>query len=74
MRRSGAAVDFVTTDTYGVKRGFLDESGRKDTMLDPSFDAMWGTCAKFAGRSPHPILRATTIFHRMEHQLFAPVI
>jgi len=39
---SGAAVDFVTTHTYGVQGGFLDENGESDTKLDPSPDAITG--------------------------------
>jgi xylan 1,4-beta-xylosidase len=40
LKQSGAPVDFVTTHTYGVKGGFLDENGKDDTMLDPSPDAI----------------------------------
>ena len=39
---SGAAVDFVTTHTYGVDGGFLDEEGKGDTKLSPSPDAIIG--------------------------------
>lgn len=42
VRQSGAAVDFVTTHTYGVQGGFLDENGKSDTKLDPSPDAIVG--------------------------------
>jgi xylan 1,4-beta-xylosidase len=41
-KQSGAAVDFVTTHTYGVQGGFLDEEGKSDTKLDPSPDAIIG--------------------------------
>jgi xylan 1,4-beta-xylosidase len=41
-RQSGAAVDFVTTHTYGVDGGFLDENGKDDTRLSPSPDAIVG--------------------------------
>ena len=41
-KQSGAAVDFVTTHTYGVQGGFLDENGKSDTKLDPSPDAIVG--------------------------------
>ena len=41
-KQSGAAVDFVTTHTYGVLGGFLDEQGKSDTKLDPSPDAIVG--------------------------------
>jgi xylan 1,4-beta-xylosidase len=35
-------VDFVTTHTYGVDGGFLDEEGKEDTRLSPSADAIVG--------------------------------
>jgi xylan 1,4-beta-xylosidase len=38
----GAPVDFVTTHTYGVDGGFLDEQGKEDTKLSPSPDAIVG--------------------------------
>ena len=42
VKQSGAAVDFVTTHTYGVQGGFLDEEGKSDTKLDPSPNAILG--------------------------------
>ena len=42
VKLSGAPVDFVTTHTYGVQGGFLDEEGKSDTKLDPSPDAIIG--------------------------------
>jgi xylan 1,4-beta-xylosidase len=42
VKLSGASVDFVTTHTYGVQGGFLDEEGKSDTKLDPSPDAIVG--------------------------------
>jgi len=42
VKISGAPVDFVTTHTYGVQGGFLDENGKSDTRLDPSPDAIIG--------------------------------
>jgi xylan 1,4-beta-xylosidase len=42
VKQSGADVDFVTTHTYGVQGGFLDEEGKSDTKLDPSPDAIIG--------------------------------
>lgn len=42
VHKSGAAVDFVSTHTYGVQGGFLDENGKSDTRLDPSPDAIVG--------------------------------
>jgi xylan 1,4-beta-xylosidase len=42
VKGSGAAVDFVSTHTYGVQDGFLDENGKSDIKLDPSPDAIIG--------------------------------
>jgi xylan 1,4-beta-xylosidase len=42
VKQSGAGVDFVTTHTYGVDGGFLDEDGKSDTKLSPSPDAIVG--------------------------------
>ena len=42
VKQSGAAVDFVTTHTYGVDGGFLDEAGKSDTKLSPTPDAIVG--------------------------------
>jgi xylan 1,4-beta-xylosidase len=42
VKQSGATVDFVTTHTYGVNGGFLDEEGKGDTKLDPSPNAIIG--------------------------------
>ena len=41
-KQSGAPVDFVTTHTYGVDGGFLDEKGQSDTKLQASPDAIIG--------------------------------
>jgi xylan 1,4-beta-xylosidase len=45
-QKSGAAVDFVTTHTYGVDGGFLDENGKGDTKLSASDDAIVGDVRK----------------------------
>jgi xylan 1,4-beta-xylosidase len=42
VKQSGAALDFVTTHTYGVEGGFLDENGVQDTKLSASPDAIIG--------------------------------
>jgi xylan 1,4-beta-xylosidase len=42
VKGSGAAVDFVSTHTYGVQDGFLDENGKSDIKIDPSPDAIIG--------------------------------
>jgi xylan 1,4-beta-xylosidase len=39
---TGAPIDFVTTHTYGVDGGFLDENGKEDTKLSASPDAIVG--------------------------------
>jgi len=39
---SGAPVDFVTTHSYGVEGGFLDEDGHGDNKLVASADAIVG--------------------------------
>ncbi|MGA9659021.1 MAG: beta-xylosidase, partial [Asticcacaulis sp.] len=41
-QKSGAPVDFITTHTYGVHGGFLDEKGQSDTKLSMSPDAILG--------------------------------
>jgi xylan 1,4-beta-xylosidase len=46
VTQSGAAVDFVTTHTYGVDNGFLDENGKEDIKLSPSPDAIVGDVRK----------------------------
>ncbi len=38
----GAPVDFITTHTYGVEEGFLDEFGQSDRKLSNSPDAIVG--------------------------------
>ncbi len=42
VKKSGAGVDFVTTHTYGVDGGFLDEEGKSDTKLSASPEAIVG--------------------------------
>jgi xylan 1,4-beta-xylosidase len=42
VKASGAPVDFVTTHTYGVQGGFLDEQGKSDNKLDASPNAIVG--------------------------------
>lgn len=41
-KEKGAPVDFVATHAYGVDGGFLDESGKEDTKLSGSPDAIVG--------------------------------
>ena len=59
VKQSGALVDFITTHTYGVRGGFLDENGRGDTMLDSSPDAIIGDVRRVREQisaSPYPAL------------------
>jgi len=59
VKQSGAPVDFVTTHTYGVVGGFLDENGVSDTKLDPSPDAIVGDVRRVREQisaSPYPRL------------------
>jgi xylan 1,4-beta-xylosidase len=45
-KQSRAAVDFITTHTYGVDGGFLDENGQGDQKLSPSPDGIVGDVRK----------------------------
>ncbi len=59
VKQSGAPVDFVTTHTYGVDGGFLDENGKSDTKLSPSPDAIVGDVRRVREQisaSPFPAL------------------
>jgi xylan 1,4-beta-xylosidase len=49
--QTGTKVDFVTTHTYGVDNGFLDEDGKQDTKLSPSPDAVVGDVRKVRQQS-----------------------
>lgn len=56
-KAKGAAVDFVTTHTYGVEGGFLDEHGREDTKLSANPDSIIGDVRKVRAEieaSPFP--------------------
>jgi xylan 1,4-beta-xylosidase len=58
-RKTRTPVDFVTTHTYGVDHGFLDEKGEADTKLSPSPDAIVGDVRRVReqiDRSPFPSL------------------
>ena len=50
VARSGAPIDFVTTHTYGVDGGFLDEKGESDTKLSPSLDSIVGDVRKVSAQ------------------------
>jgi xylan 1,4-beta-xylosidase len=54
---NNSPVDFVTTHTYGVQGGFLDEDGKSDTKLDPSPEAIIGDVLRVRKEieaSPYP--------------------
>ena len=46
VAKSGAPIDFVTTHTYGVDGGFLDEKGQDDNKLSQSPDSVAGDVRK----------------------------
>jgi len=41
-KANGVPVDFVTTHTYGVEEGYLDEFGQSDRKLSPNPDSIIG--------------------------------
>lgn len=59
VKQSGAPIDFVSTHTYGVTGGFLDENGKSDVKLSPSPDAIVGDVRQVRAQiaaSPFPHL------------------
>lgn len=46
VAKSGAPIDFVTTHSYAVDGGFLDEKGQSDTKLSPSANSIVGDVRK----------------------------
>ncbi|HSW05981.1 GH39 family glycosyl hydrolase [Aquabacterium sp.] len=59
VKANDAPVDFVTTHTYGVDGGFLDEHGKEDTKLSASPDAIVGDVRRVRQQiaaSPYPTL------------------
>ena len=46
VSKSGAKVDFITTHTYGVDYGYLDEEGKMDLQLSKNPDAITGDVRK----------------------------
>ena len=54
VKQTGAPIDFVTTHTYGVDGGFLDENGKSDTKLSPSPDAIVGDVRRVREISASP--------------------
>ena len=58
VAKSSAPIDFVTTHSYAVDGGFLDEKGESDTKLSPSPDSIVGDVRKVraqiqASKFPH---------------------
>ena len=45
-KEAGVPVDFITTHTYGVDGGFLDEKGESDNKLSPKPDSISGDVLK----------------------------
>jgi xylan 1,4-beta-xylosidase len=48
-KKEGVAVDFVTTHTYGVTEGFLDEFGKSDRKLSDDPNAIIGDVVRVRG-------------------------
>jgi xylan 1,4-beta-xylosidase len=46
VAKSGAPIDFVTTHSYGVDGGFLDEHGQSDTKLSADSNSITGDVRK----------------------------
>jgi xylan 1,4-beta-xylosidase len=51
--QAGVPIDFITTHTYGVDGGFLDEHGQSDTKLSPSPDAIVGDVRRVRQQIEH---------------------
>ena len=51
--QAGVPLDFITTHTYGVDGGFLDEQGQSDTKLSPSPDAIVGDVRRVRQQIEH---------------------
>jgi len=64
VNRSGAGVDFVTTHTYGVVGGFLDETGKRiPNWIRPRMRS-WGMFARFGRKLPLRRSRSFLCFSR----------
>ena len=51
--QAGVPLDFITTHTYGVDGGFLDEHGESDTKLSSSPDAIVGDVRRVRQQIDH---------------------
>ncbi|MCF8808104.1 cellulase family glycosylhydrolase [Xanthomonas campestris pv. campestris] len=59
VQKNKLPIDFVTTHTYGVDGGFLDENGKQDTKLSASPEAIVGDVRRVRAQiqaSPYPDL------------------
>ena len=63
-------VDFVTTHTYGVDGGFLDEAGKEDTKLSASPDAIIGDVRRVRQQIQAAAFPDLPLFFTVEHQLY----
>ena len=52
-KQANVPLDFITTHTYGVDGGFLDEKGEADTKLSPSPDAIVGDVRRVRQQIDH---------------------
>jgi xylan 1,4-beta-xylosidase len=53
VEREKVPLDFISTHTYGVDGGFLDEHGQSDTKLSPSPDAIVGDVRRVREQIQH---------------------
>jgi|GEM_PF-24621 len=54
--RNKVPVDFVSTHTYGVDQGFLDEHGNRGTVLSRNDSSIWGDVLRSRGQIEHSAL------------------
>jgi xylan 1,4-beta-xylosidase len=57
--KTGVPLDFISTHAYGVKEGFVDETGNRGTVLDPDPEAVSGRMRHsraLIAQSPRPEL------------------
>ena len=73
VAKSRAVVDFVTTHSYGVDGGFLDNNGKEDTKLSPSSDAIVGDVRRVRQQiEASKVSRHSSLFYRVEYELQSP--
>jgi xylan 1,4-beta-xylosidase len=64
-------IDFVSSHNYGVKSGYLDETGQRGTVIDPSPDSVVGRMINERKMIDHSPLPNPAAFHRVEFGLHA---